>query len=146
VDILKNTKFSKANPITRAFLLLVAKQVPVDLVKNQKIDIVQSLAQYNRKEYHHVFPQAFLKSRGEAHESIFCVLNFCFLSSDSNKVISAKAPSDYFFNLIPTDDLSAILTSNLLPIAKEIYRANDYEKFKIRRANELISKLDAVIS
>lgn len=145
-SVLKNTKFSKANPITRAFLLLVAKQCPMDLVKNQRIDIGNSLAQYNRKEYHHVFPHSFLKERGVSHDNIFCVLNFCFLSSDSNKVISKKSPSDYFFNLVPDNDFNDILISNLLPIKKEIYKNDDYDLFKERRANELLTKLDIVTS
>lgn len=143
---LLNAKFSKANPITRAFLLLVAQQTPLDLIKNQKIDIGKSLAQYNRKEYHHVFPQAFLKARGVSHSDIFSVLNFCFLSSDSNKEISKKSPSDYFFSLIPKDDFNDILTSNLLPINKEIYTGNDYEGFKEKRANDILSKLDLITS
>ena len=145
-SLLNNTKFSKANPITRAFLLLMAKQNPSDLVKNQKIDIGRSLAQYNRKEYHHVFPQAFLKSRGVTHDNIFCVLNFCFLSSDSNKAISKKSPSDYFFSLVPENEFNEILGSNLLPINKDIYKSDDYEKFKERRANEVLTKLDIITS
>jgi len=143
-SLLNNTKFSKANPITRAFLLLIAKQSPVDLVKNQKIDIGMSLAQYNRKEYHHVFPQAFLKGRGLSHDNIFCVLNFCFLSSDSNKAISKKSPSDYFFSLVPEKDFNEILNSNLLPINKDIYKSDNYEKFKERRANDILAKLDVL--
>jgi hypothetical protein len=143
---LKNTKFSKANPITRAFLLLVAKQNPLDLLKNQRVDIGRSLAQYNRKEYHHVFPQAFLKSRGISHENIFCVLNFCFLSSDSNKAISKKSPSDYFFSLVPGEDFNNILGSNLLPIKKDIYKTDDYDSFRDRRANEILAKLDIIVS
>jgi len=144
--MLRSTKFSKGNPITRAFLLLVAMQAPVDLVKNQKIDIGRSLAQYNRKEYHHVFPHAFLKSRGLDHDSIFCVLNFCFLSSDSNKAISKKSPSEYFFSLVPQNEFNDVLSSNLLPINKDIYKLDDYDKFKERRANEVLAKLDIVTS
>jgi len=142
VSILKNTKFSKANPITRAFLLLMSQSNPVDMIRNQKIDINRSLAQYNRKEFHHIFPQAFLKSRGLVHDDIFCVLNFCFLSSDSNKAISKKAPSNYFFNLIPDTDFNEILSSNMLPLNKDIYRADNYEEFKDRRAAEILSELD----
>lgn len=144
VSALKNTKFSKGNPITRAFLLLMAQNTPVDLVKNQKIDLGKSLEQYNRKEYHHVFPHAFLKGRGVSHEDIFCVLNFCFLSSDSNKAISKKSPSEYFFNLIPQDQFSTILSSNMLPQNKDIYRTNNYEDFKERRANEVLTRLDQI--
>lgn len=144
VNSLKNTKFSKGNPTTRAFLLLMAQNTPLDLVKNQKVDLGESLAQYNRKEYHHVFPQAFLKKRGINADDIFCVLNFCFLPSDSNKAISKKSPSDYFFNLIPQDNFNDILSSNMLPLKKDIYRNNDYEEFKERRASEVLAKLDAV--
>jgi len=142
VALLQNTKFSKSNPITRAFLLLMAQNSPLDLVKGQKIDIDSSLAKYNRKEYHHVFPQAFLKDRSVPHEKIFCVLNFCFLSSDTNKAISKKAPSDYFFNLIPKKDFQGILSSNLLPIHKAVYQDNDFDSFIEKRANDLLSRLD----
>ena len=139
---LKSTKFSKGNPITRSILLLIAQQTPVDLVKNQKIDIGKSLSRYNRKEYHHVFPQAFLKARGMAHDKIFCVLNFCFLSSESNKTISKKSPSDYFFSLVPEKEFNDVLSSNLLPISKAIYKNDDYDLFIDKRANEILSKLD----
>lgn len=144
VGMLRNTKFSKANPITRAFLLLMAQDTPLDLIKNQKVDLGKSLAQYNRKEYHHVFPHAFLKSRGVSQDDIFCVLNFCFLPSDSNKAISNKSPSDYFFSLIPQDNFNSILLSNMLPLNKDIYRNDDYENFKERRASAVLEKLDKI--
>lgn len=144
VTALKNTKFSKANPVTRAFLLLMAQANPLDLAKNQIVDIGRSLAQYNRKEFHHVFPQAFLKARSVSHDKIFCVLNFCFLSSDSNKVISKKSPSDYFFNLIPEGDFKKILDSNLLPVNRAIYKNDDFDDFIDKRANEVFSRLDAL--
>lgn len=95
------TKFSKANPLTRAFLLLMAQHKPLDLIKNTKIDIALSLSKYNRKQFHHIFPNAFLKKQGFPHTKIFSLVNFCFLPANSNKKISKKSPSDYFFSLIP---------------------------------------------
>ena len=143
---LKNTKFSKANPLTRALLLLMAQSSPLDLIKNQKVDLGKSLARYNRKEYHHVFPQSFLKGRAVSRDDIFCVLNFCFLPADSNKAISKKAPSDYFFSLIPEEHFSEILTSNLLPVNKDIYKTDNYELFKEKRAQMTLAKIDEIIS
>lgn len=140
------TKFSKSNPITRAFLLLMAQFGPKDLIKNQKIDIGKSLAQYNRKEYHHIFPEAFLKNRGVSVDRIYSVLNFCFLSSDSNKAISKKSPSDYFFTLIPQDTFSEIVSSNLIPLKKDIYQDNDYDAFLDNRASFVLSKLDSLLA
>ncbi len=139
---LLNTKFSKANPLTRAFLLLMAQYSPVDLVKNQSIDIGRALAAYNRKEYHHVFPQAFLKENNFKQDEIYCILNFCFLSADSNKRISRKSPSKYFYELIPEADFVSILSSNLLPVNKTIYQKDDYKNFLERRASEVLSKID----
>ena len=144
VQMLKSTKFSKANPITRSFLLLMAQFDPIDLVKNQKIDIGQALSQYNGKEYHHVFPQAFLKGRGISQEKIFALLNFCFLSSESNKSISRKSPSEYFFSLVPSNEYQNILTSNLLPVNKDIFKEDNFDDFLDKRANLVISKLDEI--
>jgi hypothetical protein len=142
VPLLKGTQFSKANPVTRSILLMTAQFDPVDMIKNQKIDIGNALSKYNRKEFHHIFPEVFLKNRGLSMEKIYCVVNFCFLSSESNKKISKRSPSDYFMNLIPAADYNKILDSNLIPIAKSIYQKDDYEDFLERRSNLLIGKID----
>jgi hypothetical protein len=139
---LVETKFSKANPLTRAFLLLMAQNQPIDLFKNTKIDIALSLSKYNRKQYHHIFPNAFLKKQGFPQSKIFSLTNFCFLPADSNKKISQKSPSDYFFNLIPQTEFNNILTSNLIPLKKELYQTDNYNDFLLKRAELIITELD----
>lgn len=137
------TKFSKANPLTRALLLLMAQKGPLDLVKNTKIDIAQSLSKYNRKQYHHIFPNAFLKKQGFPPNKIFSLTNFCFLPADSNKKISKKSPSDYFFSIIPQDSFNDILNSNLIPLTKELYEKDNYNDFLAKRAELIINEVDA---
>lgn len=136
-----NTKFSKANPLTRAFLLLLAQDRPIDLVKNIRIDVTKSLSKYNRKEYHHVFPHAFLKKLGFTTNEIFTTVNFCFLPADSNKNISDKKPSDYFSKLIPAGKYNQILESNLLPTDKKIYEADDYKIFIDKRGDLIMQEI-----
>ncbi|MES2373848.1 MAG: DUF262 domain-containing protein [Bacteroidota bacterium] len=138
------TSFSKANAITRAFLLLMAQHMPIDLIKNTKIDIAQALSKYNRKQYHHIFPNAFLKKQGFPHGKIFSLVNFCFLPADSNKKISKKSPSDYFFSLIPQDVFNTILGSNLIPLKKELYQKDNYNDFLLKRAELIINEIDKV--
>lgn len=138
------TKFSKANPLTRAFLLLLAQNNPTDLIKNIKIDVVQSLSKYNRKQYHHIFPNAFLKAQGFPQAKIFSVSNFCFLPADSNKKISKKSPSDYFANLIPQNEFNEILTSNLIPLRRDLYSTDNYNDFLERRAELVLTEIDKV--
>ncbi len=143
-DLIK-TKFSKANATTRAILLLMAQITPKDLITNRTIDLNKSLSIYNRKEFHHIFPNAYLKEEGFDHNQIFSLVNFCFLPSDSNKKISKSSPSDYFFSKIDKTIFNDILKSNLLPLDKEIYTKNNYQKFLIKRAEIIINKIKEII-
>lgn len=136
------TKFSKANSLTRAFLLLMAQKNPLDLLKNTRIDIALSLSEYNRKQYHHIFPNAFLKQQGFPYDKIFSIANFCFLPADSNKMISRKSPSDYFFSIIPSEYFNEILTSNLIPLTKDLYINDNYNDFLEKRAEIVINEID----
>lgn len=137
-----STKFSKRNPITRAILLLMSQFSPRDLVKGTKVDIDKALSEYNRKQYHHIFPNAFLKKQGVNRDKIFSVVNFCFLPADSNKKISKKAPSNYIFSLIPEDEFENILDSNIMPLNKELYKKNQYYEFLNRRSELILTKID----
>lgn len=134
-----DTQFSKANPITRAFLLLNAQYTPLDLTNGSTIDIGSSLATFNRKEYHHVFPNSFLSKKGEPRPKRFAVANFCFLPSGSNKKISSKAPSDYFNKIVPTQDKAKILESNLLPKEESVYKNDNFSEFLKQRAEILLT-------
>lgn len=140
-DDLVQTPFSKANPITRAFLLLSAQSQPLDLTNGRIIDIGTSLSSFNRKQYHHVFPNSFLTKKGESKSRRFSVVNFCFLPADSNKKISSKSPSDYFNSIVPANRKSEILKSNLLPENDNIYDADDYDSYLRERASLLLSAI-----
>jgi len=137
-----DTKFSKGNPLTRAFLLLLAQKYPKDLAKGTNIDITNALSEYNRKQYHHIFPNSFLKKQGFPVNKIFSLSNFTFLPADSNKKISGKSPSDYFTSIVPQASFSEILESNLLPLRRDIYSDDNYNDFLQKRAEIIISEVD----
>jgi hypothetical protein len=144
-NIITNQKFSKANPFTRAFLLLLSQKKPLNLVNGNKIDLGIALSKYNLKEYHHIFPRSYLKKKGLETSRINSICNFCFLPAESNKKISNHAPSNYIFSIVPPDAYSKILDSNLMPLKKEIYSKNQYDSFLSQRANILLQYLDQVI-
>ena len=139
------TQFSKANPTTRAFLLLSAQNSPKDLANGNLIDIGQSLASFNRKQYHHVFPNSFLNKKGISKKRRFSLVNFCFLPSDSNKKISNKSPSDYFYNIVPQDKKIEILESNLLPTEDTIYQNNEFDVFLEERSKLIMNMVNRFI-
>ncbi|MGB6873637.1 MAG: DUF262 domain-containing protein [Dehalococcoidia bacterium] len=141
-NLLVNQPFSKSNPFTRAFLLLLAQNEPLNLVNGNKIDLGDALSQYNSKEYHHIFPRAFLKERGVENNRINSLCNFCFLPSDSNRIILKRPPSDYIFGELHGDAYATRLTSNLMPLRKELYSKDQYDNFLKQRAQTILQYLD----
>lgn len=141
-DQLIKQKFTKSSPLVRAFLLLLAQNHPFDLINGALVDLGKALSEYNSKEYHHIFPRAYLKKREFLAEQINSLCNFCFLTSDSNKKISNKAPSEYFFTVVPQDEFAAILESNLMPLNKEVYEKNSFETFLKLRSQRVLEFLD----
>ncbi|MFB3226682.1 DUF262 domain-containing protein [Exiguobacterium sp. PHA03] len=141
-NFFKKQKLTKSNPYIKAVLLMMSKEIPLDLTNGRKIDTGSALSVYNRKEYHHIFPKAFLKTEFNLDDDIINVIgNFCFLPASSNKVISDKKPSKYFEEIIPKEHLEKILKSNIIPFEMEIYEEDDYEKFLEERSKLLIEKV-----
>jgi hypothetical protein len=137
-------QFSKSNPITRAYLLLSAQFNPLDLTNSRTIDLGDALSAFNRKQYHHVFPNSFLNKRGEPKNKRFSVVNFCYLPANSNRKISNKAPSEYFSSIVPAARKAEILKSNLLPDENVIYENDDYDQFLEKRASLLVHAVSAL--
>ncbi len=142
---LVNQRFSKSSPFARALLLLLAQKNPRNLVNGNRIDLGVALSEYNAKEYHHIFPRAFLKTKDIETNEINSLCNFCFLPADSNKKIAGKSPSDYMFDTVPSSAYSKILNSNLMPLKKVIYQKNQYASFLEERATLIIQYLDSRI-
>lgn len=138
---LESLKFSKSNSFVRAFLLLLAQQKPFDLANGNIVDVGNALSQYNRKQYHHIFPRAFLKKLNFTNDQINRVVNFCILPATSNRLITDKNPSDYFVNIIPQANITTILDSNLMPTDITIYNNDDYDTFYKKRAEIVFNKI-----
>ena len=137
--------FTRTNVYTRSFLLLLGQLQPRNLVNGASIDLDVALSKYNSKEYHHIFPRAFLKELGTADTKVGSICNFCYLPSDSNKKISRRAPSDYIFNIVPSAQQHRILQSNLMPIDLDIYLKDDYDAFLSKRASLALERLAAMV-
>lgn len=137
-DIFLKKTLAKSNSWSRATLLLMADNNPKDLTNGSNVDVGLALSTFNRKEYHHIFPRNFLKKNFNLETAeINKLANFCFLPSASNKLISDKAPSDYFPTLIPQNQLNDILKSNFLPLDTDIYQNDNYTQFASERAQLL---------
>lgn len=146
-EILMKSVFSIRSSLTRTVLLFQAQYSPMDLISGRKINIGKVLSNYNRSEFHHIFPDAFLRNTLNVSDKNerYRLLNFCFLSSASNKKISAKPPSEYFKTLVPQHKVTDIVNSNLMPNKLSIYAGDQINNFMRQRAKLIISTVSATV-
>lgn len=142
-DIWRKRTFRANNAHSKLYAILLAYQYPVDLLTGQKIDLEKALSWINQKEFHHFFPQAYLKSIGTNANKINSLANIVLLSSTSNKHILDRSPSEYLTDVenAAGPNLEKWLESNLIPF--EAYLAakdNNFDLFLDIRAEEIHKK------
>ena len=143
-DIWIKRTFRSNNAHSKLYAIFLAYQHPIDLLTGQKIDTDKALSWVNQKEFHHFFPQAFLKTKKISANKINCLANIIFLSSSSNKFISDKSPSEYLLQIEKAagSNLQQWLNSNVIP--HEAFLAakkNDFETFINIRSNAINDKI-----
>jgi hypothetical protein len=140
VDVWRIRQFRANNAHAKLLAILLSYQKPVDLLTGQLIDTSKALAWSNAKEFHHFFPQEYLKGQDESRTRINCLANFIMLTSATNKSISDRAPSDYLADVEAAagDKLNDWLAASLF--SREAFEAaknDDYDTFLMRRAETI---------
>jgi hypothetical protein len=136
-------QFRANNAHSKVLAIVLSYQNPKDLLTGQSIDTKAALAWENAKEYHHFFPQEFLKRRAEKPARINSLANIIMLTSSSNKQVSSRAPSDYLVDVerAAGTQLPVWLKSNLItPSAFAAAKANDFEAFLVERSAAIHSE------
>lgn len=93
--ICPQSSFAIGTVNTRTFVLLLAQLEPRSFISGQKVSMGPVLTKYNPSEFHHLYPQKFLKNAGRAPRDINRLANFAVISSADNKKLGGKAPSAY---------------------------------------------------
>lgn len=131
--------FRANTALSKAFAILLATQGPRDILTGRAIDTRAALSWANQKEFHHFFPQKFLKSIKTSNE-VHALANIVFLSSASNKDVSSNPPSKYLRVSMERlgDEFTAVMRSNLISeSAVQAALNDDYDSFLIARASAL---------
>lgn len=97
---------------SKSTILLLSQKSPLSLVSGAKIDLNRVLKEYNRNEFHHIFPQNYLRSNKADHSSN-CLANLTFLSKVDNNLISDSDPKQYI-SFMPKDR-NRVLASCIIP-------------------------------
>ncbi|MEQ9485489.1 hypothetical protein [Coleofasciculus sp. F4-SAH-05] len=124
---------------TKTFILLLAQGKPKSFIQGININLGDVLSQGNRKEFHHIFPKAYLERLGgKSKDKINSLANLSILQRTENKKISDKSPSEYRSEM-PEDnqEVEEILATHFCPI--EMFK-DDYDIFLNSRAELLLTK------
>lgn len=138
-DFFLENKFLIGSVGTKAFIALLAQCSPLNFVSGTPVNLHQKLQHYNRKEFHHLMPKAFLASSGQTHRNESILANFCFIARADNRALGGLPPSQYRAKMPSNVDL--ILSSHLCPI--ELFDDN-FEDFVVARAHLLANKANAL--
>ncbi|WP_433165747.1 GmrSD restriction endonuclease domain-containing protein [Kribbella sp. CA-247076] len=126
---------------TRTFILLLAQQDPLSFVSGQPVTLSKVLQAYNRNEFHHLMPRAFLRDSGFDIRDINALVNFAIISASDNKVLGGVAPSKYKTHM-PAAKNHLILDRALCP--EELFE-DDFAAFRTLRAERLLQAARALI-
>jgi hypothetical protein len=118
---------------TKTFVLLLAQQQPRSFISGNPVSLAEMLKNYNRTEFHHCYPQAYLRGRGVSVEKISCLANIAFVSSTENKQLGGAAPSKYREKM-NDERLSDILEHAL---CTDALFSDDFDRFVRERASLL---------
>jgi hypothetical protein len=133
-------EFRSNSATSKMLALMLGHHKPVDLKTGQKIDVAKSLSWSNDKEFHHLFPKAFLRGIGVLPRRANSIANIVMLSSISNIQIRDRAPSVYLAEIcgdVGEAELRSRLAACLVDEASyQAALADDFEGFiKARSAH-----------
>jgi len=102
-----------------------------------------------KREYHHIFPQAWLVRTGYEEEAIFRSLNCALVGWRTNRTISDKPPSQYLNERMEASshgesEIKHRLQSHLIPYSQ--IQSEQYLEFLDERARMVLLKMNALCS
>lgn len=98
------------------------------------------LGRMNRLEVHHIFPKAQLYKRNYRKSEVNALANFCFLTKDTNLVISDTLPEVYFPKVEAAHP--GALASQWIPNDPELWRIDRFRDFLEARKELLAEELN----
>lgn len=98
----------------KAALCLMAQLRPKSFLTGAEVDLGTVLSAYNARQFHHIYPKAYLSAKGISFHEANIISNICFLSAAENNSISDKDPKNYFAD-IPANEADAIFDAAVIP-------------------------------
>ena len=126
----------KKDRLARAILLLSLKKGAKDFADNSEIN----RRNIKVREYHHLYPDAFLKKKGLNEKETYRALNCALITWKTNRVISDKEPVEYLLERanasnLGEEEIKSRLSTHLVDY--DTLNSGDYFKFLEKRAENI---------
>lgn len=139
----KNNSFSTNYVNSKTFILMLAAEKPLNFTDGSVVALESVLRNCNKKEFHHIYPQKYLKSLGVDSKLINSLANICILSRGVNNSLSGDKPSIYRQHMPTENELVKKITSQSL-CPEDIFHDN-FEKFLNQRLEILVKKANELM-
>ena len=94
IDVIGTFNLGKKSHYIKAILCVLASLDPLSFKTNTPVALSDALTKSGARNYHHFFPQAYLRDVGNAKEANH-IANITILDAETNQEIGARKPSDY---------------------------------------------------
>ncbi|HSK71963.1 MAG TPA: hypothetical protein VK892_09735, partial [Pyrinomonadaceae bacterium] len=138
-EFFKKEAFRMSNVSTKTFILMLAQERPKSFISGLNVDLGKVLKDYNKNEFHHLYPKNFLRSNGYEGKIINCLANLCFMSKTDNNQLGGVAPSEYREKM--PENIDEILRRAVCPTS---LFENDFDKFINERIEMLFEKASSL--
>ena len=131
---------TKKDRLARAILALALREGGDDLADGGTV----SRSNLKKREYHHLFPDAYLRDKGLGQSQIYRSLNCALITWRTNRNISAKEPARYLAErldgtVVDEAEIRVRLGKHLVPYDEML--AGNYESFLNRRADLIHARM-----
>jgi hypothetical protein len=141
-DFFTKNVFTMGTVNTKTFILMLAQNNPKSFISGSPITLANVLRDYNRNEFHHIYPRAYLRSQTNIQYNDSCLANFCFMSRADNQQLGGVAPSQYRQHMVnPAQPIldTAFVNENVL-------FADNYASFIDDRTTQLLEYVNGLIN
>jgi hypothetical protein len=128
---------------SKTFILLLADEDPLNFTDGSVVSLESVLRNCNKKEFHHIYPQGYLKTQKRDSKLINCLANFCIISRGPNNKLKGDKPSIYRQHM-PKDKakVTEIMDHALCP--NDIFH-DDFDEFLKYRLDILVKKANKLM-
>jgi hypothetical protein len=93
-------------------------------------------------QYHHIFPKSLLRDANYEQREINEIANMAFIGGKTNRQITNKEPREYLEKEVITKRGDEALTSQLIPLKRDLWEIKNYRDFLAWRRNSIAESIN----